>query len=143
MVRTRLWKLEYKANLIVWELVMGRAWNFRASGGLGLLCIGPRAGRAFLYRASGFIRAFLKYEIYLNYRKKRPNIFFKIFFSLFCPMFDRNFGQNSSQNSAVSWPRPKPKFKQKNAPKMSNFLPKLGRKSADFRPEKARRAFGL
>ena len=46
-------------------IVMGRAWNFRASGGLGLLCIGPRAGRAFLYRASGFIRAFVKHKINL------------------------------------------------------------------------------
>ena len=40
------------------KLVMLRAWVFRASGGLGLLCIGPRAGRAFLYRASGLLRAF-------------------------------------------------------------------------------------
>ena len=40
------------------EVVMLRAWVFRASGGLGLLCIGPRAGRAFLYRASGLFRAF-------------------------------------------------------------------------------------
>ena len=46
-------------------LVMGRAWIFWASGGPGLLCIGPRAGRAFWYRASGFIRAFVKYKIHL------------------------------------------------------------------------------
>ena len=99
------YKIHKKCHFVMvaelFALVMGRAWNFRASGGLGLLCIGPRAGRAFLYRASGFIRAFLKYEIYLNYRKKRPNIFFKIFFSLFCPMFGWNFGQNSGQNSAA------------------------------------------
>ena len=71
---------------------MGRAWNFRASGGLGLLCIGPRAGRAFLYRASGFIRAFIKYKIYLNYRKN-----FQIFISKnlfpFLPNFWPKFGQ--------------------------------------------------
>ena len=50
---------------LIRDVVMGRAWNFRASGGLGLLCIGPRAGRAFWYRASGFIRAFVKYKIHL------------------------------------------------------------------------------
>ena len=47
-----------------YNLVMFRAWIFRASGGLGLLCIGPQAGRAFLYRVSSFFRAFQKYKMY-------------------------------------------------------------------------------
>ena len=48
-------------------LVMFRAWIFRASGELGLLCIGPRAGRAFLYRVSSFFRAFPKYKMYPHF----------------------------------------------------------------------------
>ena len=48
-------------------LVMFRAWIFRALGGLGLLCIGPQAGRAFLYRVSSFFRAFLKYKMYPHF----------------------------------------------------------------------------
>ena len=49
------------------EVVMFRAWIFRASGELGLLCIGPRAGRAFLYRVSSFFRAFPKYKMYPHF----------------------------------------------------------------------------
>ena len=49
------------------HVVMFRAWIFRASGELGLLCIGPRAGRAFLYRVSSFFRAFPKYKMYPHF----------------------------------------------------------------------------
>ena len=48
-------------------LVMFRDWTFRALDGLGLLCIGPRAGRAFLYRVSSFFRAFPKYKMYPHF----------------------------------------------------------------------------
>ena len=109
---------------------MGRAWNFWVLGGLGLLCIGPRAGRAFLYRASGFIRAFLKYEIYLNYREKSPSIFFKDFFLFFAQCsagistrIRPYFGRGQSPN-----------LKTKIAQKMSNFLPKFGCKLTENRP---------
>ena len=66
------------------DLVMGRAWIFRASGGLGLLCIGPRAGRAFLYRASGFFRAFPKYKMYLYFcfMSMKYEVFLVKFFQL-------------------------------------------------------------
>ena len=99
------------------RLVMGRAWNFRASGrgGLGLLCIWPRAGRAFMYRASGFIRAFLKYEIYLNYRKKRPSIFFKIFFLFFV--------QCSAGISVRIPARIRPHFSHGQSPNLNRKMP--------------------
>ena len=117
---------------------MGRAWNFQASGGLGLLCIRPWAGRAFLYQASGFSKVWNLPKL----QEKSQNIFFKFFSSLFCPMFGRNF----CQNSAVFRPRPKPKVK-KIAQKMSNFLPKFGRKLTQNRPisglKKAHQAFRL
>ena len=58
-------------------LVMFRAGIFRASGGLGLKSFGPRAGRAFLYRASGFFRAFVKYKIFLKSQKKSSKYIFK------------------------------------------------------------------
>ena len=56
---------------------MFRAGIFRASGGLGLKSFGPRAGRAFLYRASGFFRAFVKYKIFLKSQKKSSKYIFK------------------------------------------------------------------
>ena len=64
---------------IIWIcfLVMFRAGVFRASGGLGLKSFGPRAGRAFLYRASGFFRAFVKYKIFLKSQKKSSKYIFK------------------------------------------------------------------
>ena len=48
----------FKEFKIRFSVVMLRVWVFRASGGLRLLCIGPRAGRAFLYQDSGLFRAF-------------------------------------------------------------------------------------
>ena len=65
--------------IILMKLVMLRAWVFRASGGLGLLCIGPRAGRAFLYRASGLFRAFSKHSIQLFFFKNLGKKLKKIF----------------------------------------------------------------
>ena len=61
------WMNEFFSKLILNKLVMFRAWIFRASGGLGLLCIGPWAGRAFLYRVSSFFRAFQKYKMYPHF----------------------------------------------------------------------------
>ena len=41
-----------------------RTLIFWASGGLWLLCIGPQAGWAFLYRVLGFFRTFPEYKMY-------------------------------------------------------------------------------
>ena len=40
------------------RLVMFRSYNFRSSGGLGPDPFGPRAGRSFLHRSSGFFSVF-------------------------------------------------------------------------------------
>ena len=40
------------------KIVMFRSYNFRSSGGLGPDPFGPRAGRSFLHRSSGFFSVF-------------------------------------------------------------------------------------
>ena len=42
-------------------IVMFRSCNFRSSGGLGPVPFGPRAGRSFLHRSSGFFSVFLRH----------------------------------------------------------------------------------
>ena len=100
---------------------MGRAWIFRASGGLGLLCIGPRAGRAFLYRASGFFRAFPKYKMYLYFcfMSIKYEVFLVKFFQLSTrPHIQLEMGLKSAgilaEIPAEHWTKKRKKYFEKN-----------------------------
>ena len=71
--------------------------DFRASDGLGLLCIGPWAGRAFAYRVSSFFRAFPKYKMYPHFclMSMKYEIFLLSFLKL---SIGYKFGPRKTQN---------------------------------------------
>ena len=115
-------------------LVMGRAWIFRALGGLGLLCIGPRAGRAFLYRASGFFRAFPKYKMHLFFcfMSMKYEVFLVKFFQLSTrPQIRPEMGWKSANFWLISRQKKLENFFVTKSP---IILPKFSRKLAKNRP---------
>ena len=98
---------------------MFRAGIFWALGRLRIKSFGPRVGQSFLYWASGFFRAFVKYKIFLKSQKKSSKYIFKKLLS-FLPHFGRDRSQIFKKNPEI-----------------------FSKKNIQFGPAEVRRAFGL
>ena len=66
---------------------MFRAGIFWALGRLRIKSFGPRVGQSFLYWASGFFRAFVKYKIFFKSQEKSSKYIFKKFVIIFAAFF--------------------------------------------------------
>ena len=79
---------------------MFRAGIFWALGRLRIKSFEPRVGQSFLYWASVFFRAFVKYKIFFKSQEKRSKYIFKkfvIIFASFLAGIRPHFGRDRSQ----------------------------------------------